>query len=127
NTTLSRTMKIRVIHTIMLAVLAVAPSASGQSTNQPTNATARFRGPQGPQFKSPEVMADRRVAFRILASKAETVRLAAGDIQGLGQNTQLKKETNGVWEIIVGPVDPGAYRYNFSVDGVAVIDPRNPT
>jgi len=26
----------------------------------------------------------------------------------------------------VGPVDPGAYRYNFNVDGVATIDPRSP-
>jgi len=26
----------------------------------------------------------------------------------------------------VGPVPPGSYRYNFNVDGVAVIDPRNP-
>ena len=26
----------------------------------------------------------------------------------------------------VGPVPPGAYRYNFSVDGLTVIDPRNP-
>ena len=26
----------------------------------------------------------------------------------------------------VGPVDPGAYRYNFNVDGLATIDPRNP-
>jgi enterochelin esterase family protein len=45
---------------------------------------------------------------------------------GLGQNTALTKSSNGVWEITVGPIDPGAYRYNFNVDGVTVIDPRNP-
>ncbi len=28
--------------------------------------------------------------------------------------------------VTLGPVEPGAYRYNFNVDGVSVIDPRNP-
>ena len=117
-------MKTQSLRLFLLIAFAVAAPALAQSTNTSTN---RFRGPQGPQFKSVEVMADRRIAFRILAAKAETVRLGAGDIQGLGQNTSLTKGTNGVWEIIVGPVEPGAYRYNFSVDGVTVIDPRNPT
>ena len=27
----------------------------------------------------------------------------------------------------LGPIEPGAYRYNFNVDGVSVIDPRNPS
>ena len=31
-----------------------------------------------------------------------------------------------MWELTVGPLDSGAYRYNFNVDGVATIDPRNP-
>ena len=31
-----------------------------------------------------------------------------------------------MWEATIGPLDPGAYRYNFNVDGVATIDPRNP-
>ena len=38
----------------------------------------------------------------------------------------MTKGDNGVWSVTVGPVDPGAYRYNFNVDGVTVIDPRNP-
>ena len=38
----------------------------------------------------------------------------------------MKKGDNGVWETTVGPVPAGAYRYNFQVDGLAVIDPRNP-
>ena len=38
----------------------------------------------------------------------------------------MTKGENGVWELTIGPVDPGAYRYNFNVDGVAVVDPRNP-
>jgi enterochelin esterase family protein len=38
----------------------------------------------------------------------------------------MTKGTNGVWEVSLGPLPPGAYRYNFSVDGLAVVDPRNP-
>jgi enterochelin esterase family protein len=38
----------------------------------------------------------------------------------------LTKGTNDVWEVTIGPIEPGAYRYNFNVDGVSVIDPRNP-
>jgi enterochelin esterase family protein len=79
-----------------------------------------------PQFVSPEVLGDRRVAFRIYAPQARAIRLAASDIPGVGQTTQLSKGDQDVWEVTVGPLDAGAYRYNFNVDGVATIDPRNP-
>jgi enterochelin esterase family protein len=38
----------------------------------------------------------------------------------------MSKGDSGVWEATVGPLDPGAYRYHFNVNGVAVIDPRSP-
>ena len=79
-----------------------------------------------PQVTSPEVGADRKVTFRILAPKAEVVKIGGGDIPGIGESGTMTKGTNGVWEVIVGPVNPGAYRYNFNVDGLAVIDPRSP-
>ncbi len=91
------------------------------------SASAQVRGPQGPRVISPEIAADRCVTFRILAPKAEDVRLAGGDIPGVGQGKEMTKDTNGVWETTLGPVDPGAYRYTFNVDGVSVIDPRSPT
>ncbi len=83
-------------------------------------------GAQGPMVVSPEVVGDCKVTFRVLAPKAEAVRLSGGDIPGNNQGTPMTKGTNGVWEAVVGPMPPGAYRYNFNVDGVAVIDPRNP-
>jgi len=110
---------------IAAAVLAVwmsLPSALAQAPGR----TGRGFGQQGPQVVSPEVSADRRITFRILAPKAESVRLSAGDIPGNGQGAALTKGTNGVWETTIGPIDPGAYRYNFNVDGVTVIDPRSP-
>ncbi len=79
------------------------------------------------QVTSPEVQADRHITFRILAPQAEKVRLGGGDIPGMGQGKEMTKGENGVWEITIGPIDAGAYRYNFNVNGVTVIDPRNPS
>src|SRR5579871_574357 len=83
-------------------------------------------GQRLPPVNSPDVQADRRVTLRIAAPRAESVRLNAGDMPGVGFGTALQKGENGVWEIVVGPLDPGAYRYTFVVDGVATVDPRNP-
>jgi len=80
-----------------------------------------------PQVTSPEVQADRKITFRLLAPKADSVRLAAGDIPGMGPGKEMTKDEKGVWEITLGPIDAGTYRYNFNVGGVTVIDPRNPS
>jgi enterochelin esterase-like enzyme len=111
-----------------LAVLLTAGAAYAQPPAQPPPAQPTGRGntPPAPQFVSPEVTADKKITFRIHAPQAEAIRLAAGDIPGVGNTTQLTKGENGVWEVSVGPLVPGAYRYNFNVDGVATIDPRNP-
>ena len=96
------------------------------SLAQPAAEGRRRGGPEGPQVASPDVAADRHVTFRIRAPKAENVRLSAGDIPGNGPGAEMTKGSNDVWEVTLGPIDPGAYRYNFNVDGVSVIDPRNP-
>jgi enterochelin esterase-like enzyme len=83
------------------------------------------QGPAQPAFTSPEVTPDHHIAFRIFAPKAEAVRLSSTDIFGLTPPSAMTKAENGVWEITAGPIDPGAYRYNFNVDGVPVMDPRN--
>jgi enterochelin esterase family protein len=67
------------------------------------------------------------VTFRVLAAKAEAVQLQGTDIPDNGQGTAMAKGTEGVWEVAVGPLPPGAYRYNFDVDGVRVLDPVNPS
>lgn len=86
------------------------------------------RGPQTPQYVSPEVQSDRRITFRVLAPNAQAVSLNAGDIQGLSPEARkMTKGEKGIWELTVPAVEPGAYRYTFNVDGVAVIDPRNPS
>ena len=92
---------------------------------------AQAPGRGGPPIKSPEVLADRRVTFRVAAPEATKVELRSpGDIPGsVGRGVApmvLTKTADGVWEITVGPLPAGAYRYAFAVNGVAVVDPRNP-
>jgi len=80
---------------------------------------------RGPQVTSPEVK-DGKITFRILAPNAKEVQLSAGDIPGVGRGTDMTKNDEGIWETTLD-VAPGYYRYNFNVDGVSVIDPRNPS
>ncbi len=91
----------------------------------PPPAARRGGGPRAPQVVSPEVKDDRTVTFRIHAPKAEEVRLNTSDLPGGFAPRPLTKGENDVWEVTVGPVDAGAYRYTFDVDGVAVVDPRS--
>jgi enterochelin esterase family protein len=91
-----------------------------------SNGMAQF-GRRGPRVVSPELSADGKVTFRILAPQADAVKLSGTDIPGNGQGTEMSKDPNGVWEVTLGPIESGAYRYNFNVDGVSVIDPRNPS
>ena len=105
------------IRASLLSVICIAAPALAQAP------------PQGPQVVSPEVTDDRRIVLRVLAPQAQTVRLNASDIPGVpfGPGTTMTKAQNGVWEMTVGPVPAGAYRYSFMIDGVATIDPRNPS
>jgi enterochelin esterase-like enzyme len=80
-----------------------------------------------PAYVSPEVAPDRKITFRILAPNAHEVRVFGTDIPDLAQNSVMTRNQKGIWELSFGPVDPGAYRYEFQVDGVTVLDPRNPS
>jgi len=100
---------------------APAPTQSGERGG------GRGRGQAPPAVVSPEVSSDRRITFRIFAPQAQAVRLNASDIPNMGQSATLTKGENNVWSTTVGPVDSGAYRYTFNVDGVATLDPRSPS
>jgi enterochelin esterase-like enzyme len=93
---------------------------------QPAPAVGGSRGPAAPVFASTEILSDRRVVFRIFAPKADEVRLMGTDIPRNTQGLPMTKQDTGVWEATTPPLEPGAYRYNFNVSGVAVIDPRSP-
>ena len=124
------------------------PVPAAQAPGAP--APGRGGGRGGPQVVSPQIEADGRVTFRILAPNATTV-LVGGDVNGSlvpdpaapaappaapaapagrgGGGTPavaMTKAENGVWSgTTVRPVRPGAWRYTFTVDGATVVDSRN--
>ncbi|MGC2301004.1 MAG: alpha/beta hydrolase-fold protein [Acidobacteriaceae bacterium] len=88
-------------------------------------------------LKSVEVEPDRHVRFRIWVPNAAEVKLhAEGSEATPGITPQetgkymagvaLTKGDQDVWEATIGPIEPGLYRYTFTVDGVSTTDPRNP-
>src|SRR5215213_1156541 len=114
-----------------VGVAAAVPTLRAQAPQAPAPAAAPVAAPQGrgnqaPPVNSQEVLADRKITFRIYAPNAQAVRLSAGDVPNSAQSAQMTKTAAGIWETTVGPVEPGAYRYNFVVDGVTVIDPASP-
>jgi len=118
------------IITRLLPLVVAAAMQQGQppapAPAAPAPAGRGGQGVQAPAFISPEVMPDRRIAFRLYAPEATTVALRGGDIPAPARaNVEFTKGANGVWEMITGAVEPGAYRYVYVVNGVGVIDPRN--
>src|SRR5262245_2817074 len=113
----------------MAAALALTPVVFAQQPAAPAQAGGRGNAPP---VVSPEVTDERMVTFRLTAPQAQNVRLTGSDIPALaggGRGNagapspgQMTKGENGVWSVTLGPIDPGAYRYNFNVDGVSVID-----
>jgi enterochelin esterase family protein len=89
-----------------------SPAAAQRQQRQPT---------PNDTLISPEVQPDHRVTFRIYAPKATEVTVA-GDF---GASTKLTKDEKGVWSATVGPLTPDYYSYNFIVDGVKTVDPKN--
>lgn len=75
---------------------------------------------------SPELLEDGKIAFRILAPKAKSVQLVSPDLGGLNESGALSKNIEGIWEVVLWPVDPPrVIRYQFDVDGMRVPDPAN--
>jgi enterochelin esterase-like enzyme len=79
---------------------------------------------QGPQFESPDIAADHTVTFNVHSSTAQSVTLN-GSWMGYTETVELKKGAEDVWSVTVGPLEPYMYHYNFFIDGVSAIDPRN--
>jgi enterochelin esterase family protein len=115
----SRSLFVLMIVAAAFIIPGAAPSAQQGGAPQPSAAPP-------PAVTSPEVLSDGRVAFRVLAPRADEVRLVGTDIPRNMQGMPMTKDANGVWEVVVGPLPPGSYRYNFNVNGVSVIDPRSP-
>jgi enterochelin esterase-like enzyme len=75
------------------------------------------------RVSSPEIGADRRVTFRLIAPNAREVVLSGEFMQG---TRALERDATGRWSVTVGPLEPEIYHYNLTIDGVRTIDPGNP-
>ena len=78
-----------------------------------------------PAYQSPEVLSDRRVAFRIYSPTATAVTLRGDWMEG-DSTLVLVRNDKGVWEGTTEPLPPDFYSYAFTVDGARTIDARNP-
>ncbi len=64
-------------------------------------------------------------ANKVLLDGAELIHSAANCVIDPHQPLALKNDGEGFWQIALR-APPGTYRYAFLVDGVRVVDPRNP-
>jgi enterochelin esterase family protein len=76
------------------------------------------------QKYSPVVTADGQITFRTSAPNAKEVKLVFGEWDV--QPVNMHKNDKGDWEITIGPVIPGVYEYKFDIDGLKVLDYKNP-
>ncbi len=74
---------------------------------------------------SAKVLPGNYVRFSIYAPKASEVKISGDGFKNF-QGESLVKQDNGVWTFTAGPLTPDVYTYNFTVDGVATFDPKNP-
>ena len=84
--------------------------------------TSQAQAPRAPQIQSPVVHPDRTATFSFRAPVAKKVELTAQFLKG---SQPLTPDTNGVWSVTVGPIEPNLYPYNFVVDGVGIADSAN--
>ena len=110
-------MKVR--FTVLMSVIAVLVQTgfAQQPAGPPASRT--------PAVRSPDVHPDRRVTFRIYAPKANEVTVS-GEFEVGAPAHKMTKDAQGIWSVTVGPFEPEIYEYDFIVDGVQMLDPRNP-
>jgi enterochelin esterase-like enzyme len=107
---------------VAAGMLIPAVSFSQMPPAAPAGRAGRGQPSPGASVVSPEVLADRRVTFRIYAPEATKVVVAGEWGQGA---SELTKDERGIWSVTLGPLEPNVHRYSFTVDGAQVLDPRN--
>ncbi len=79
---------------------------------------------QAPAPKATEANPDQSVTFRCFAPTAREVTLSLDyDHHPL----PLKKGDDGVWTLTTAPLQAAVHMYSLTVDGVAILDPLNPS
>ncbi|MDX9774121.1 MAG: alpha/beta hydrolase-fold protein [Bacteroidales bacterium] len=80
----------------------------------------------------PVINEDGTVSFSLRAPEAKTVVLVnttggwTTDAWPEGPEVPMSKDTDGNWNVTIGPLESELYNYAFIVDGVYALDPGNP-
>ena len=104
----------------LAAVLSAALFAQEAPTTTPGTGGGRA---SAVKVRSPEVLPDGRITFRLPAPKAIEV-LVEGNWEG-GRGLAMSKDDSGLWSVTTAPLEPELWAYTFSVDGVRTLDPNN--
>ena len=67
----------------------------------------------------------RFIKFSVRAPDAKSVKVAGDFNNWTPDALKLSKSKDGTWETVT-PLPPGRYNYLYEIDGVMMIDPRNP-
>lgn len=81
------------------------------------------RAQNTPPRPSPEIQTPGQVTFRLRAPQAKEVSLRG---QWTKDAVSMTRDDSGVWTATVNPVPSGIWEYSFTVDGLNVMDPKNP-
>lgn len=95
------------------------PGAPGTAAQAP----GRGGGGRAPAVRSPEILDDHSVTFRLRAPNATDVALNGDWPEGRG--IKMTKDDAGIWSATVGPLTPELWAYTFSVNGVSLLDSAN--
>lgn len=101
---------------ILVCLLFVFAQASTLIGQAPQNR------PRPVNTRSPELATDRTATFRLRAAKAQEVYVNG---QWPNGRVAMTKDTNDVWSVTTGPIEPGVWEYSFQVDGLSMVDPGN--
>src|SRR6516162_8819861 len=115
-------MRMTLIQIILApAVFCIALLAQEAPATSPGTGGGQARAAK---LRSPEVLADGRVRFRLLAPKATEVFVRGNWARGL--DLPMTKDASGIWSFTTpAPLDPELWAYTFWVDGVRTLDPSN--
>jgi enterochelin esterase-like enzyme len=109
------------IFTLFVSLIALSYAQPPANPAPPAARAPRGGGGGGP-VRSPVISADRHVTFQLRAPQATEVTVSGQFMRG---TQPLVKNSDGLWSVTVGPIDPEIYEYNFTIDGVKTIDPGN--
>ena len=112
----SRFSKLDMKHIILFPLFLSCIAASAQP----------FGGIRTPNdtLHSVRVLPNNGVVLSIYAPKADSV-FVMGDFLAEYRPLPLIKSANGVWSVSLSSLRPDVYTYDFTIDGVKTLDPRN--